>query len=73
MPWQQRRSSTAFEHRMNGQQFSVLVNADLVSQAVHVERALAGTVRHTVVVAADGYEPFMTDAPLEPDHTVKLY
>ena len=56
---------------MNGQQLPVLVNADLVSQAVNVERAPAGTVRHAVVVAADGYEPFVTDAPLKPDHTVK--
>jgi hypothetical protein len=56
---------------MTDQPLPVLVKADLVSQAVHIERAPAGTVRHAVVVAADGYEPFVTDAGLEPDHTVK--
>src|ERR1700744_2194962 len=56
---------------MNGQQFPILVNADLVSQAVHVERTPASPVRHAVVVAADGHEPFVADTPLEPDHAVK--
>lgn len=56
---------------MNRQQFTVFVDADLVSQTVDVERALACTIGHAVVVATDRDLTFVAHAPLEPDHAVE--
>src|SRR4051812_35588799 len=51
---------------MNGDDITVLENADLVGRAVHFNRAPACAVRHAVEIAVDGHHAVTGDAPLEP-------
>jgi hypothetical protein len=57
-----------FENRMGGNQLTGLEDTDLVGQAVHLDDAFAGRVRHAVKIAADADHALVRDPPFELEH-----
>ena len=58
----------SFEHGMDSDQPIRLEDADLVGQAVHLDDAFAGRVRHAVEIAADADHALVRDPPLKLEH-----
>jgi hypothetical protein len=67
MTRQQRGSASALEYWMNGKQFAILIDTNLMGQTVHFQRASTRAVRHAIVVSANRHEALVAYTPLEPD------
>ena len=63
--------AAALQHRMNGDQASVLEDAHLAGGAVHLDRPTAGRIGHAVEIAVDRDHAVAGDAPLEPQHRLE--
>ena len=64
------RPSPAFEDGMNGNQSSVIENANDVGQLMHFDDA-PRTIGDTVIVAADRHEAIVADATLQLEHGIE--
>ena len=64
-------ATTAFQHRMNGDQVSVLENANLAGGAVDLDDPAAGCIGHAVEIAVQRDHAVASDTPLELQHRLE--